>query len=265
MVPPGGAAAGSHVDDEVRVGDHVEVVLDDDDGGSLGAEAVDDAEQHANVEGCSPTSGSSRTNRCTGLLASELLRRAWSLGFAARQRRRVLTESQVAQPEVDEGLQLAVHLRQVFGDLQRLLHGERGGVQGRGRAHPARRRVGTPEVVLDDDHRGALRAQAVDDAEQDRMSSGCRPTLGSSSTNIASDWVRPSSVASLSLCASPPDSAGGPPEGQVAQPEARGSAASWCTFGQVLGDLSACFTVSASSSGSGEPSAARRMSCAAGA
>lgn len=65
------AAAGPHVDDVVGVGDHVEVVFDDDDGGAVAVEAFDYSEQGADIEGVRADAGFVEDEQGVGVVAAE--------------------------------------------------------------------------------------------------------------------------------------------------------------------------------------------------
>ena len=82
------------------------------------------AEQDADVEGVQADAGLVEDEQRIGLLAAEFGCELEPLGLAAGQRRGVLAEGQVAEPEVDEGPQLLRAPSAVLGVRQRLCHGE---------------------------------------------------------------------------------------------------------------------------------------------
>ncbi len=113
------AALGAEVDEPVRRLDHVEVVFDHHDRVALVAQPVEHLEQLRDIVEMQAGGGLIQdverlTRRALGELASEL----HALGFAARQRRRVLAETQVSEPDVDERLQLAGHGRHGLEEAQ---------------------------------------------------------------------------------------------------------------------------------------------------
>ncbi len=58
-----GTAARAHINDVVCVADHIQVMLNDDDGGAVLDQGLEHAEQNLHIRGCRPMVGSSKTNR----------------------------------------------------------------------------------------------------------------------------------------------------------------------------------------------------------
>ena len=102
------AALGAHVEEVVGVADDVEVVLDDDDGVAEVGEAVQDFEQLADVVEVEAGGGLvEEIEGAAGLALGELAGELHALGFAAGERGGGLAEMDVAEADVDEGLELA--------------------------------------------------------------------------------------------------------------------------------------------------------------
>ena len=100
------AAFGAEVDDPVGVADDVEVVLDDDDGVAEVGEAVQDFEQLADVVEVEAGGGLvEEIERAAGLALGELAGELHALGFAAGERGGGLAEVDVAEADVDQGLE----------------------------------------------------------------------------------------------------------------------------------------------------------------
>ncbi len=101
------AAFGAEVEDVVGVADDVEVVLDDDDGVAEVGEAVEDFEELADVVEVEAGGGLvEEVEGAAGLALGELAGELHALGFAAGERGGGLAEVDVAEADVDEGLEL---------------------------------------------------------------------------------------------------------------------------------------------------------------
>ena len=105
------AAFGAEVEDPVGVADDVEVVLDDDDGVAEVGEAVQDFEELADVVEVEAGGGLvEQVEGAAGLALGELAGQLHALGFAAGERGGALAEVDVAEADVDQGLQLLADL-----------------------------------------------------------------------------------------------------------------------------------------------------------
>ena len=118
------ATAGPHVDDVVGVGDHVQVVLDDHDGGAVLDELLQHADERFHVERVQPDGGLVEDEEGVVLAAAHLAGELQALGFAAGKRWRGLAQSEVAQAQIVQDLQLVPHLLQVGERGKRLVNGE---------------------------------------------------------------------------------------------------------------------------------------------
>ena len=87
-------------------------------------EPVEHAYQDTGVERVQTHGGLVEHEQAAGLVASELGGELEALGLPAGQGRSVLPEGEIAEPEVDEGLQLAAYLRHRFEHLAGLKDGE---------------------------------------------------------------------------------------------------------------------------------------------
>ena len=111
--PPSGAAFGAEVDDPVGGLDHVEVVLDDDDGVPLRREAVEHLEQLADVVEVQAGGGLVEdVERLARALLDQLAGQLDALGLAAGEGRRRLAELEVVEPDVVQRLE---HRRRSWG------------------------------------------------------------------------------------------------------------------------------------------------------
>src|SRR5215210_4875670 len=115
-------ALGAHVDDAVGGLDHVEVVLDHDDGVALVDESLQHLQQPLDVGELQPggrlVEDVERLTRCD---LAQLRGQLDPLRLAARQRRRGLAEPHVVEPDVVQRLDAALDLRDVGEELERLL------------------------------------------------------------------------------------------------------------------------------------------------
>lgn len=84
------AAPGPEVNDVVGVGDHVEVMLDDDHRGAVVDESLEDAQQHLDVEGVESHSRLVEHEDGVALVTAQFRGELQPLGLAAGQRRRGL-------------------------------------------------------------------------------------------------------------------------------------------------------------------------------
>ena len=117
-----GAALGAHVDDPVGGLDDVEVVLDDDDGVARVDQPAQHAEQLADV--LEVQAGGRLVEDVDGAPGRALLQLGGELDalrLAAGQRRRRLAEPHVAEPDVDQRLQVPRDRGHRLEELQRLL------------------------------------------------------------------------------------------------------------------------------------------------
>ena len=123
------AAFGAHVEEVVGVADDVEVVLDDDDGVAEVGEAVEDFEELADVVEVEAGGGLvEEVEGAAGLALGELAGELHALGFAAGEGGGGLAEVDVAEADVDEGLELDGDGGDVLEDGERRLRwGGRGG------------------------------------------------------------------------------------------------------------------------------------------
>src|SRR6476620_5169471 len=119
-----GPALGTHVDDPVRRLDHVEVVLDDDDRIAFVDKAVENGEQLADV--LEMQAGGRLVEDVDGAAGGPLLQLAGQLDalrLTAGQRRRRLPQPHIAQPDVDQRLQVPVDRGDRLEELGRVLDG----------------------------------------------------------------------------------------------------------------------------------------------
>src|SRR5581483_2629890 len=113
------AAFGAEVDDPIRVADHIQVVLDDDDRVAQVCKAVQHVEQFLDV--VKVQAGSrlvQQVKSLAGLPFAQLARQLDALGLTARESHRRLSEVNVAQSHIYESLQLLPDLRNVFQHRQ---------------------------------------------------------------------------------------------------------------------------------------------------
>src|SRR5512138_1074467 len=166
------SALGTEIDDPVRRLDDIQVVLDHDDTAAFVAQTLQHAEQLFDVVEVQPSGGLIKNvERPSGRAFRELLRELYALCFAARQRRRVLAESNIREPDIDERLELRRDDRRIAKELERILDGhlehlvdvlalvadlERLAVVSPAFAHVARHVDVRQEMHLDLDHAVAL-------------------------------------------------------------------------------------------------------------
>ena len=116
------AALGTHVDDPVGALDDVEVVLDDDDRVALVGQTLDDVEQLTDVlEVQARGRLVEHVDGASGGSLLQLARELDALGLTTRERRRGLTEADVAEPHVDEGAHVTRDGRNRFEEVGGLL------------------------------------------------------------------------------------------------------------------------------------------------
>ena len=119
------AAFGAEVEDVVGVADDVEVVLDDDDGVAEVGEAVKDFEEFADVVEVKAGGGLVEEVESTaGLAFGELTGELHALGFAAGESGGGLAEVDVAEADIDEGLELDVDAGDVLEDGDGVFDGQ---------------------------------------------------------------------------------------------------------------------------------------------
>ena len=119
------AALGPEVDDPVGALDDVEVVLDHEHGVAGVDEALQHTEQPAHVLEVETRGGLVEdVDGAAGGPLAQLGRQLHPLRFATRQRGRGLAEAHVAEPDVDERLQMARDRGLVGEELERLLDRE---------------------------------------------------------------------------------------------------------------------------------------------
>src|SRR5947209_2661257 len=119
------AAVGAEVEDVVGVADDVEVVLDDDDGVAEVGEAVEDFEEFAHVVEVEAGGGLvEEVEGASGLALGELPGQLHALGFTAGERGGGLAEVDVAEADVDEGLEADGDVGDVLEDWERFFDGE---------------------------------------------------------------------------------------------------------------------------------------------
>ena len=120
--PPRVAALGAEVDQLVGRLDHVEVVLDHDDGVAVVDQAAEHLEQALDVG--EVEAGGRLVEDVEGVAGGDLRELGGELdplGLAAGERRRRLAEADVVEADVVEGLQAPVDLRDVREELDRLV------------------------------------------------------------------------------------------------------------------------------------------------
>lgn len=110
----------AQVDHPVCVGDHVQVVLDDEHAGAVLDEPVQDREQDLDVQGVQPDARLVQDEHRALLGGAEVGGQLEPLGLTARQRRRRLPEREVTQSEIREQPQPTAYLRQVRAGLEGL-------------------------------------------------------------------------------------------------------------------------------------------------
>src|SRR3984893_2553041 len=119
------AALGSEVDDIVGGLDHVEVVLDHDDGVAGVRQPAEHFEQALDVVEVEPRCGLVEdVERAAGGPARQFLGELDALRFAARERGRRLAEMNVVQPDVAQGLELLTNRRHRAHKIDRVEHGQ---------------------------------------------------------------------------------------------------------------------------------------------
>src|SRR5262249_47851990 len=118
------AAFRAQIDDPVGGLDHVEVVLDDDHGIAVVAQAMQHAQQQVYIM-------EMQTRRRfiqyiqgpAGVALGQFQRKLYALSLAARQGGRALPELDIAEPHIEQRLELARQHRHRAEELRRLLHG----------------------------------------------------------------------------------------------------------------------------------------------
>ncbi len=119
------AAAGAQVHHVVGVGDHVQVVLDDHDGGAVLDEVLQHADEGFHVQRVQPDGGLVEDEEGVVLVAAHLAGQLQALGLAAGKCRCGLAQSEIAQAQIVEDLQLVAHLLQMGEGGKRLVNGQR--------------------------------------------------------------------------------------------------------------------------------------------
>ncbi len=119
------AALGAEVEDPVGVSDHIEIVLDDDDGVAEVGEAMQDFEQLAHIVEVEARGGLIEEIEGTACLAlGEFAGQLHALGLSAAEGGGALAEVDVAEADVDEGLQFLPDEGDVGEDGQGVFNGE---------------------------------------------------------------------------------------------------------------------------------------------
>src|ERR1039458_8948839 len=115
------AAFGAKVDDPVGVADHVQMVFDDDDRIAQVGQTEQHVEQLLHVVEVQAGGGLiEKVKSFAGLALAQLAGQLDALRLAARQGDSRLTEMNVAEAHIDQGLQFLFYLRNVFENGQRV-------------------------------------------------------------------------------------------------------------------------------------------------
>ncbi len=115
----------AEINDPIGIADHIQIVLDDDDGVSQVGQPVEHVEQLAHI--VEVQAGGwlvQQVKRFAGLALAQFRGQLDALGFAAGKRDGGLAEMDVAQPNIHQRLQFLSDLRNVFQNWQRV--GNRG-------------------------------------------------------------------------------------------------------------------------------------------
>lgn len=118
-----GASFWTKVDDPVSRLDHIEIVLNDDDGVPRFDEAVQDVEQSVNVNEVQPSCRFIQQINCAARRTlAEFASEFDSLGLATRQRRRRLAQLEIIQTDIVQRLQQLLDRSDVLEVFESLLH-----------------------------------------------------------------------------------------------------------------------------------------------
>ena len=113
------------IDGPVGVAHHIDVVLDDDDSVAKIGQPMQHLEQPPNVVEMESGRGLvEQVEGAPGLALRQLAGELHTLGFASRKCRRRLAEMNVAEADIDEGLQLLPDVRNVRQDRQCVFDGQ---------------------------------------------------------------------------------------------------------------------------------------------
>ncbi len=119
------AAFGAEIENPVGVADDVEIVLDDDDRVAEVGEAMQDLEELAHVVEVQAGGGLvEQIERAAGLALAELAGQLHALGFAAGKGSGALAKVDVAEADIDEGLELLADGGDIGEDGERVFNGE---------------------------------------------------------------------------------------------------------------------------------------------
>ncbi len=105
--------AGAHVDQPIRVADHVDFVFDDEQRIACGLEAIQGAQQRLRVGWMQPRGRFIEHVHDAEQIRADLGRQPKSLQFTRRERGRTPLQAQVAEAEIEQHAQPRAH---VFGD-----------------------------------------------------------------------------------------------------------------------------------------------------
>ena len=97
-------------------------MLDHDNRGALGNKAVEHIQQHLNIKRMQANRGLVKHKHGIILHAAHLARKLKTLRLAARKRRRGLTQGEIAQAQVVQGLQARLHLFESQRGVEGLVH-----------------------------------------------------------------------------------------------------------------------------------------------
>ena len=92
-------AARAHINDVVRVADHIQVMLNDDDGGSVLNQGLEHAKQNLHIGGVQADGGLIKDEQGVRLGFAHLAGQLQALGLAAGKAGRFLAKGQVAKAE----------------------------------------------------------------------------------------------------------------------------------------------------------------------
>ena len=119
----GASALGAEIDDVVGALDEVEVVFDDDDGIARIHQLLQHLDEAVDIRDVEARSRLVEDiHGLAGAAAGQLIGQLDALGFAARKGRGALSQRDIAQPHIQQGLQFAGDLRLIGEEDYRLLH-----------------------------------------------------------------------------------------------------------------------------------------------
>ena len=122
-------------------------MFDHDNRGSLGNEAVEHTQQHLDIERMQADRGFVEHEHSIVLHAAHFARKLKTLSLAARKRRRGLTEREITQAQVVQGLQARLNLLEPHRGVDGLVHTH---------VHELRQRKQTPVLALTMDMRSRV-------------------------------------------------------------------------------------------------------------